>query len=193
MAKYIGDVREPIEAMKLEPTRESIREALLFTWPEDVVFFEEMLNEKIAKVFAFDYLHVKTFVGQGYANFGDYIIKGRHGEFYAVNSEYFEKTYKKEDRNEIFGEHISKSNSEELKIKAFVKVDRSKKSVKKALIFLDLDLGDVAIQLYSLAALKYDGFYIDASDATQKVNFGDYIVRFEDGSLQVLSTKSGEK
>lgn len=184
MARYVGNIRESIEAMKLERTRGSVREALLFTWPENVVFFEELLNEQIAKVFAFDYLRVKTFVGQDYACFGEYIIKGRHGEFYAVNSEYFEKTYMKED---------PESKPEELKIKAFVKVDRSKKSLKKALIFLDFDLGEATIQLYSLAALKQDGFYIDASDATQKVNFGDYIVKLEDGTFRVLSTKSGEK
>ncbi len=96
MAKYR---KKPvvIEAMQLTADRERI--AVIIEWVDniDMSTCEFARNATINKVLEDEYLPIQTLEGTMRASFGDYVIKGVHGEFYPCKPEIFESTYEKVD------------------------------------------------------------------------------------------------
>ena len=93
-------IKKPVEvdAELLEPTQKSIRKVLLFmgesvstNFDKAVEAFESYCEHRIDDGF----LNINTLEGTMKASFGDYIIKGVHGEFYPCKPDIFHKTYDK--------------------------------------------------------------------------------------------------
>ena len=77
-----------IEAVELKNTKESILECLTFIGDDSVFMTRQTFDEGI---------FIQTLEGTHLAKFGDYIIKGVHGEFYPCKPDIFKKTYDKEE------------------------------------------------------------------------------------------------
>ena len=77
--------KKPVEVEVIEFTNENVEK--IVEWGNGKI----ILNES-TKVFG-DYLIIWTLEGNMRANYGDYIIKGVHGEFYPCKPDIFHKTY----------------------------------------------------------------------------------------------------
>lgn len=77
--------KKPIEVEVIQFTDENIDKIL--EWGEGKIV------PNVPPMFFTDYLGIETLEGTMRANYGDYIIKGVHGEFYPCRQDIFHETY----------------------------------------------------------------------------------------------------
>lgn len=76
-----------IEAVQFLNNDSSISECLKFLFNDTPTqYYIDLIKKQ-------EYLFIETLEGPIKASFGDYIIKGIHGEFYPCKPDIFEKTY----------------------------------------------------------------------------------------------------
>lgn len=88
-------VKKPVivEAVRLEWSEESMKEAFLFVHPEARNKPTSFIRRKVESIKELDGMYIRTLEGEMRARFGDYIIKGVNGEFYPCKPDIFVKTY----------------------------------------------------------------------------------------------------